>query len=83
MRRSYMTLSFMDDTEVTYVVNNGVIEVTFERAVNKGFYEAVFNQYGTLLKNRGFNNAELAIFKDIAIRGVPVMIRELRGEFDA
>lgn len=77
-----MTLSFLGDTEVTFVENNGVIEVTFERAVNSGFQSAVFNQYGTLLENNGFNSKELTLFKDITLKGIPVMIRDLQGEFD-
>ena len=77
-----MTLSFLGDTEVTFVENNNIIEVTFERAVSNGFQSAVFNQCGALLENNGFNSEELALFKDITINGIPVMIRDLQGEFD-
>lgn len=80
MRKSYMTLCMRGNTEVTHILKNGKLEVTFEQAVNGGFNTAVFDDTG-LLSNTGFNSSDIAFFADFYHRNASTMLAEARGEF--
>lgn len=80
MRKSYMTLCMRGNTEVTHILKNGQLEVTFEQAVNGGFNTAVFNDNG-LVSNNGFCNADIAFFTDFYHKNASTMLAEARGEF--
>lgn len=75
IRKNYMTLCLHDNAEVTYKrrESDGVIEVTFEVAVHKGFKEAVFDENLNLLSNNGFNDAELGYFKYFLSNNISVI----------
>lgn len=64
MRKSYMTLCMRGNTEVTHILRNGKLEVTFEQAVSNGFNTLVLNDKGQIVKNDGFNSSDIAFFKD-------------------
>lgn len=46
-----MTLCFRENTEVTHIVNNGKIEVTYEQAVDGGFHTLVVDIDGNVVSN--------------------------------
>jgi hypothetical protein len=80
-RQHYMTLCDRDNTVVTHKVNNnGCLEVTFEQSCNNGFKTLVFDQYGKLIYNDGFNNADISYFFNFLQRNISVMLEEARGE---
>lgn len=58
-RKHFVTLCLYDNTEVTYIKRKNGLEVTFEKAINKGFCELVVNIDGEIIKNNGFNDAEV------------------------
>lgn len=62
VRKHYMTLCIYNNTEVTYRNIDKNIEITFEQAYNKGFKELVVDIKGKILKNNGFNDAEVECF---------------------
>lgn len=80
VRKHYMTLCIRDNTEVTHIERNGVIEVTFEQAYTGGFKTLVMDVDANIIKNDGFNDAEVAYFKDFTLRNKPGIIAESRGE---
>lgn len=80
MRIHYMTLCMYGNTEVTHIMNNGKIEVTFEQAVKGGFKDAVFLLDGTVLSNNGFNNSEIDFFRRFTEKNAEVINAEARGE---
>ena len=80
MRKSYMTLCMRGNTEVTHILKNGKLEVTFEQAVTGGFNTAIFNDTG-LVSNEGFNSSDLAFFSDFYKRNASTMLAEARCEF--
>lgn len=61
VRKHYMTLCIYNNTEVTYRNNNDKIEITFEQACSKGFKELVTDINGKILRNDGFNDAEISV----------------------
>ena len=73
LRKPYMKLCQHNNTEVTYIIKNGVIEVTFEQAVNGGFKTLVMNERMEVLLNKGFNGAEIGYFQIFLKRNINVM----------
>lgn len=75
-----MTLCFRENTEVTHIVNNGKIEVTYEQAVDEGFHTLVVDIEGNVLSNDGFNDSEVDFFRRFTIQNAPAIIMESSGE---
>lgn len=75
-----MTLCFRENTEVTHIVNNGKIEVTYEQAVDGGFHTLVVDIDGNVLSNDGFNDSEVDFFRRFTIQNAPAIIMESNGE---
>lgn len=63
MRKHLVTLCMRDNTEVTYKEDNGIINITFETAHNRGFKTLVV-EGGTfrVVSNEGFNDSEVDYF---------------------
>lgn len=72
-RLHYATLNMYGDTEMTYKEDDGIIRVTFEKAVTHGFNTAVFDEYSNLESNVRFNNSELGIFRNFVLKCMSVM----------
>lgn len=75
-----MTLCFRENTEVTHIVNNGKIEVTYEQAVDGGFHTLVVDIDGNVVSNDGFNDSEVDFFRRFTIQNAPAIIMESSGE---
>ena len=75
-----MTLCFRENTEVTHIVNNDKIEVTYEQAVDGGFHTLVVDIEGNVLSNDGFNDSEVDFFRRFTIQNAPAIIMESNGE---
>lgn len=75
-----MTLCFRENTEVTHIVNNGKIEVTYEQAVDGGFHTLVVDIDGNVISNDGFNDSEVDFFRRFTIQNAPAIIMESNGE---
>lgn len=75
-----MTLCFRENTEVTHIVNNGKIEVTYEQAVDGGFHTLVVDIEGNVISNDGFNDSEVDFFRRFTIQNAPAIIMESNGE---
>lgn len=75
-----MTLCFRENTEVTHIVNNGKIEVTYEQAVDGGFHTLVIDIDGNVISNDGFNDSEVEFFRRFTIQNAPAIIMESNGE---
>lgn len=75
-----MTLCFRENTEVTHIVNNGKIEVTYEQAVDGGFHTLVVDIDGNVVSNNGFNDSEVDFFRRFTIQNAPAIIMESSGE---
>lgn len=75
-----MTLCFRENTEVTHIVNNGKIEVTYEQAVDGGFHTLVVDIDGNVLSNDGFNDSEVDFFRRFTIQNAPAIIMESNEE---
>lgn len=75
-----MTLCFRENTEVTHIVNNGKIEVTYEQAVDGGFHTLVVDIDGNVISNDGFNDSEVDFFRRFTIQSAPAIIMESNGE---
>lgn len=75
-----MTLCFRENTEVTHIVNNGKIEVTYEQAVDGGFHTLVVDIDGNVVNNDGFNDSEVDFFRRFTIQNAPAIIMESNGE---
>lgn len=80
MRKHYMTLCFRGNTEVTHIVHDGRIEVTYEQAVNGGFHTLVVDINGNVISNDGFNDSEVDFFRRFTVQNAPAIIMESRGE---
>ena len=63
IRKSYIKLCQHNNTEVTYIVKNNRIEVTFEQAVYGGFHTLVLDENCNIISNNGFNSAEVGYFQ--------------------
>ena len=61
-RKHYMTLCFRGNTEVTHIVKNGKIEVTFEQAVNGGFNTLITDLQGNVIQSSGFTDNDVDFF---------------------
>lgn len=70
IRKSYMKLCQHGNTEVTYVMDSGKLEVTFEQAVSGGFKTAVFDEYSNVISNQGFNGADIGYFQRFLARNI-------------
>lgn len=79
MRKHYMTLCIRNNTEVTHIIRDNKLEITFEQAVNGGFNTLVMLEDGTILSNEGFNSSDIAFFRDFLCRNVSVMKEEALG----
>ena len=75
-----MTLCFRENTEVTHIVNNGKIDVTYEQAVDGGFHTLVIDIDGNVISNDGFNDSEVDFFRRFTIQNAPAIIMESNGE---
>lgn len=62
-RQFYMRLCQKNNTDVTYILRDGKIEVTFESAIYKGFKTLVTDIMGNILFCDGYNSAEIAFFR--------------------
>lgn len=80
IRKSYMTLCFRDNVEVTHIVRNGVIEVTYEKAVPNGFHTLVMDINGNILSNDGFNDSDIDFYQRFTLINQSGIIAESRGE---
>lgn len=76
MRKHYITLCLYDNTEVTYIRTKNGLEVTFEKAINKGFCELVVDIDGNIIKNNGFNDAEVGRLLRFFNRNKDLIIKE-------
>lgn len=80
VRKHYMTLCIRDNTEITHIERNGIIEVTFEQAINGGFKTLVMDVDANVISNDGYNDAEIAYFREFTLRNKPGIVAESRGE---
>lgn len=80
IRKHYMTLCCMGNIEVTHIVKDGILEVSFEQAINGGFRSLTVYENGTIKMNDGFNNAEVQELLNFFQRNISVMIKEAKGE---
>lgn len=80
MRIHYITLCIRGNTEVSHVMRNNKLEVTFEMAVPGGFNTAVVDDMGNVISNSGFNGSDLAYFSGFVSRHKENMLAEQRGE---
>ena len=62
-RQFYVRLYQRENTDVTYIVRNGRIEVTFETAVYRGFKTLVTDIMGNILFCDGYNPSEISFFQ--------------------
>lgn len=74
-----MTLCTRDNTEVTHILKNGILEVTFEQACTNGFKTLVLNQKGEIISNDKFNASEVQFFKEFMFKNLGVMLEEAKG----
>jgi len=75
IRKHYITLCMRNNTEVTYIVKNNLIEVTFEQAKYKGFNTLVTDIEGNILECNGFNNSETAYYLKFLDNNRPLIER--------
>ena len=80
VRHHFITLCTRNNTEVTHIVKNGKIEVTYEEAVNGGFKTLVTDIQGNVLSNDGFNSSEVAYFSNFTRQCARGIEQESRGE---
>ena len=78
-----MTLCMYNDTVVTTQTQNDMLVITFEQAIKGGFKTSNFDVVGNVINNQGFDNSEIAIFRDFVIRNATELIKSNRGEYDA
>lgn len=73
MRKPYMTMFFKDNTEVTYIVENGEIVVMYEKAVMNGFHRVDIKLDGTVVFEEGFSPTDIDYFIDFTLQNAPVL----------
>lgn len=73
MRKPYMTMCFKDNTEATYIVEDGEIVVMYEKAVMNGFHRVDIKLDGTVVFHEGFSSADIDYFIDFTIQNAPVL----------
>lgn len=80
-RQHYMTLCIRN-TEVTYLVKDTSIEVTFEQSINKGFNELILDIENNIIKNDGFNESDIAYYKRFLENNRACIIEEIEMELN-
>lgn len=75
-----MTMCFRENTEVTYIVVNDEIIVTYEKAVRNGFHRADIKLDGTVIFQEGFSPSDVDYFVRFTIQNAPVLDSVVRGE---
>lgn len=80
MRGHYMTLCFKGNTEVTYMLKDTELEVTFEQAVVGGFNTLVLDASGNVISNTGFNVSDIEFFQEFLKNNLSVIYADARGE---
>lgn len=80
MRGHYMTLCFKGNTEVTYMLKDTGLEVTFEQAVVGGFNTLVLDASGNVISNTGFNVSDVGFFQEFLKNNLSVIYADARGE---
>lgn len=80
MRGHYMTLCFKGNTEVTYMLKDTGLEVTFEQAVVGGFNTLVLDASGNVISNTGFNVSDIDFFQEFLKNNLSVIYADARGE---
>lgn len=80
MRKHYMTLCLRGNTEVTHIVKNNSIEVTFEQAKDGGFNTLVTTVDGTLISRDGFTDSDVDFFLRFLQSNKVGIIAESKGE---
>ena len=80
MRGPYMTLCFKGNTEVTYMLKDPGLEVTFEQAVVGGFNTLVLDASGNVISNTGFNVSDIEFFQEFLKNNLSVIYADARGE---
>ena len=81
-RRSYATLVYYDNCEVTHILTNGRIEVMYETATDYGFKTMVLTLDGEVLFNDGYDDEEVAYLRDFNLRNSKIIEANSRGDFD-
>ena len=77
-RKHYMTLCFKNNTSVFCTINDGWLEVTFERTNADGYLKSlVLGEGYDVIKNDGFNSEEILYFKDFLKRHKQVMKKDV------
>lgn len=79
IRKHYMTLCVRGNTEVTHIIRNGRLEVTFEQAVNGGFNTLILLDDGTIVYNNGFSISDICFFRNFLMNNIEVMWEEAKG----
>lgn len=80
MRGHYMTLCFKGNTEVTYMLKDTGLEVTFEQAVIGGFNTLVLDDSGNILSNTGFNASDIEFFQEFLKNNLSIIYADARNE---
>lgn len=80
MREHYMTMCFRENTEVTYIVKDNEIIVTYEKAVRNGFHRADIKLDGTVILQEGFSPSDIDYFIRFTIQNAPVLESVVRGD---
>lgn len=75
-----MTMCFRENTEVTYVVKDNEIIVTYEKAVNNGFNRADIKLDGTVVLQEGFKPSDIDYFIRFTLQNASVLESVVRGE---
>ncbi len=63
MRKQHFRTLYDMETEVTYIVNNSVLEITFEQAVDYGCNELVMDIDCNIIKCFGFTKEDINTYK--------------------
>lgn len=80
MRKHYMTLCLRGNVEITHIVNNGRLEVTFEQARNGGFDTLVTDIDGRIIKRDGFTDSDVDFYLRFLRANREGIIAESKGE---
>lgn len=75
MREFYVRLCQRENTDVTYMMNNGALEVTFEQAIYRGFKTLVLSILGDIVFCDGFNSSEIDYFQRFLAKNRPLIER--------
>ncbi len=77
-RKHYMTICTRNNTQVYYIYINGVIEIYFEQGYSRRIKTLVLENISEtkdiyIIKNSGFNSAEVAYFVAFAERHIDII----------